>query len=93
MFKSKGCDSLKNKVGVSRYGKSILRYIAIHDKRIAIRIAIYCDGILLRKETKQTQIQPHVERCPPTFKQCIHMMHAGGTKMVYMFISFCEKEK
>jgi hypothetical protein len=35
---------------VSRYGKNVLRYIAIHDNRITIRIAIYCHGILLLKK-------------------------------------------
>jgi hypothetical protein len=37
-------------LGVSRYGKSVLRYFAIHDNRITIRIAIYCHWILLLKK-------------------------------------------
>jgi hypothetical protein len=79
---------------VSRYGKSILRYTVIHDKRITISFAIYYHGILLLKRNQtNTEIQPHAEPCPPTFKQRIPMMHAGGTKNGLYVHKFCEKEK
>jgi hypothetical protein len=47
------------------------------------RIAIYCHGIsLLKKDQTNTEIHPHVESCPPIFKQ-YPMMRSGATKMVY----------
>jgi hypothetical protein len=50
---------------VSQYGKSVLQYIAIHDNRITIRIAIYCHGILLlKKDQTNTAIHRQVERYP-----------------------------
>jgi hypothetical protein len=59
-------------VGVSRYGKSVLRYIAIHDSRITIRIAIYCRGVLLlKKDQTNKEIHLHVESFPPICKQNI----------------------
>jgi hypothetical protein len=79
---------------VSRYGKSVLRYIAIHDSRITIRIAIYCHGVLLlKKDQTNTEIHLHVE----SFAQFVNKLShddafRGGITMVYISISLCERE-
>ena len=78
------------KLGVSRYGKSVLRYIAIHDNRITIRIAIYCLRILLLiKGQINTEINLHVESCHPISKQSIPLCGQGALKWL---TSLCERE-
>jgi hypothetical protein len=79
-------------LGVSRYGKSVLRYIAIHDNRITIRIAIYCHGILLleKKKTKQTQKFICVLKVAIQFVNKVSNDVVRGA--LKWFISLCERE-